>query len=161
MAIPDEDPLFLDEFLPYRLSVLTNRMSDLIAGIYRERFGLTVAEWRVMAVLGLEAPLSAGEVSQRTAMDKVRVSRAVNRMSRAGLLARHRDRADRRRQQLALSDRGRAIYSEIVPVARAVEAKIFASLEPADRGALDRLLVKLDERVKALADEPEMGPKHG
>ena len=69
--------LYLDAFTPYRLSVLTNRISSAIARHYSERFDLSIPEWRVMAVLGETPGLSARQVAERTAMDKVQVSRAV------------------------------------------------------------------------------------
>src|SRR5580704_19524896 len=69
--------LDLDHFLPYKLSILSNRASDAIAQHYSDRFGLSVPEWRVMAVLGQRPGLSARDVATRTAMDKVQVSRAV------------------------------------------------------------------------------------
>ena len=74
--------LQLDNFLPYRLSVLTNLVSTAIAGAYRERFGLSIPAWRVLAVLANSPDLSAAEVGQRTAMDKVAVSRAVRALLR-------------------------------------------------------------------------------
>ena len=74
---PDHAILELDRFLPYRLSVLSNRISQDIAAVYGEKFGLTVTEWRILAVLGRYPDLSATEVAERTAMDKVAVSRAV------------------------------------------------------------------------------------
>jgi hypothetical protein len=61
----------LDRFLPYRLSILSNRISQTIAGAYARRFGLGVTEWRVIAVLGRYPGLSANGVAARTAMDKV------------------------------------------------------------------------------------------
>src|SRR6478672_11658564 len=80
--------LDLEHFLPYRLSVLSNRVSGAIAQMYSERFDLGVTEWRVMAVLGRYPKLSAGEVAQRTAMDKVAVSRAVAGLVEAGRVER-------------------------------------------------------------------------
>ena len=68
--------LDLDHFLPYRLSVLSNRISSAIAREYSQRFALGVTEWRVMAVLARYPGLSASKVALRTAMDKVAVSRA-------------------------------------------------------------------------------------
>src|SRR3546814_12999639 len=56
---PSHAVLDLERFLPYRLSVLSNRVSQTIADFYVERFGLAVTEWRVIAVLGLFARLSA------------------------------------------------------------------------------------------------------
>ena len=93
----EKPPLQLVSFLPYRLSTLSNRISRAIADLYEERFQLTLPEWRVMAVLGEEPDLSANEVAERTAMDKVAVSRAVNRLIEAGRLERHFAADDKRR----------------------------------------------------------------
>ncbi len=140
----------LEDFLPYRLSVLTNRVSHAIARQYGDRFGLSIAEWRVMAVLGHFAPASANEVSERTAMDKVRVSRAVARLKRSGLIVAATDRADRRRSALRLSGPGKRIYRRIVPLARGLEAELIGALTPAERATLDGLLAKLHARAEML-----------
>src|SRR5688572_33426854 len=79
------DRLHLDRFIPYRLSVLTNTVSMLIARAYEQQFGLSIPEWRVIAVLARYPDLSAVEAAERTAMEKVAVSRAVTH-----LLARRR-----------------------------------------------------------------------
>jgi DNA-binding MarR family transcriptional regulator len=136
--------LELEHFLPYRLSVLTNRISTAIARVYVRRFGLAVPEWRVMAVLGRFGAMSANAVCERTAMDKVRVSRAVARLAASGRLDRRIDEADRRRALLALTPQGRTAYAEIGPLALAVEARLLAQLDPADRADLARLLPKLE-----------------
>ena len=94
--------LDLEHFLPYRLSVLSNRISGAIAREYSQRFGLGVTEWRVMAVLGRYPGLSAGEVAKRTAMDKVAVSRAVASLLASGRLEREADHDDRPRSVLRL-----------------------------------------------------------
>src|SRR6266849_3195772 len=135
-----EPGLELERFLPYRLSVLTNRISTAIARVYVRRFGLTVPEWRVMAVLGRFGAMSANAVCERTAMDKVRVSRAVARLAASGRI----DDADRRRALLELTLQGRAVYAEIGPLALAVEARLLARLDPADRADLARVLSKLE-----------------
>ena len=77
---PARPPLRLREFLPYRLSVLSNTISRRIAEIYDREFGLTIWQWRVMAVTGDTPGISATDIGQRTAMDKVAVSRAVGRL---------------------------------------------------------------------------------
>ena len=142
--------LVLEDFLPYRLSVLTNRISHAIAREYGARFGLSIAEWRVMAVLGRFAPASANEVSERTAMDKVRVSRAVARLKRSGLIVAATDKADRRRSALRLSGPGRRIYRRIVPLALGLEAELIGALTPTERATLDGLLAKLHARADVL-----------
>jgi DNA-binding MarR family transcriptional regulator len=139
----DGPQLDLERFLPYRLSVLSNRISDAVARAYRERFGLGVTEWRVMAVLGRYPGLSAGAVAQRTAMDKVAVSRAVARLLERGLLARDTHGDDRRRSVLTLSSTGRRVHDQVVPLALAYERELLAPLDPAERVALARLLSRL------------------
>ncbi len=144
-------PLALERFVPYRLSVLTNTVSRTIAEEYGARFGLTIAEWRILAVLGRFAPLTAKGVVGRTAMDKVRVSRAVARLLDRGLIVRATDPADRRRANLRLSHKGRRIYEQIVPLARRREAALLDCLSPAERAQLDALLAKLQARAEGMA----------
>ncbi len=146
----------LERFLPYRLSVLTNTMSRAFARRYGSRFGLTIPEWRVMAVLGRFAPLSANEVAERTAMDKVRVSRAVARLTKSGLIDRATDSGDRRRSALKLSRAGRQMHEAIIPIARQIEAALLAKLTPEEHETLDRLVSKLMDRSIAL-DRGEIG----
>lgn len=141
----------LETFVPYRLSVLTNIVSRTIARLYGERFGLSIPEWRVMAVLGRFAPLSASDVCARTAMDKVRVSRAVDRLRRASLVEQAIDSRDRRRSRLRLSRSGHRMHDAIVPMAQAAEALFLDGLSPAERRTLDRLLSRLTERALAIA----------
>jgi len=135
--------LDLDRFMPYRLSILTNRVSNAIARHYSERFGLGIAEWRVMAVLGQSPGLSAREVALRTEMDKVQVSRAVAGLVRRRRVQRTVDGADGRVTRLALTARGQAIYDEIVPQVLELEELFLAALDPRERATFDRLIDKL------------------
>jgi DNA-binding MarR family transcriptional regulator len=138
--------LELERFLPYRLSVLSNRISQTIANAYADRFGLAITEWRVIAVLGRYPELSASEVAERTAMDKVAVSRAVARLLQRHLLQREIHGGDRRRSVLALSEAGYKVYDDVVPVALRYERELFAALDDDERATLDRLLTKLGQR---------------
>ncbi|MDZ3823139.1 MAG: MarR family winged helix-turn-helix transcriptional regulator [Pseudoxanthomonas sp.] len=138
------DSLDLDRFLPYRLSRLSNTVSQAIADLYVERFNLTVTEWRVLAVLGREPGLSAREVALRTAMDKVAVSRAVARLIAAGRIDRGTDRGDRRRSVLHLSGAGKRIYDQVVPLALDFERRLLERLDAGERADLDRLLARLE-----------------
>lgn len=142
--------LELPRFLPYRLSVLSNLVSNAIAAGYSQRFGLGIPEWRVMAVLAIEPGLSAADVAGRTAMDKVAVSRAVAALLRAGRLERVRSPRDRRRSELCLSASGRRVYEDIVPVALDYEARLVGALDADDRAALDRIWSRLFAQAQAL-----------
>lgn len=153
--MPRHPGLDLEHFLPYRLSVLSNRISQAIATRYAQRFGIGVTEWRVVAVLGRYPDLSAGEVAARTAMDKVAVSRAVARLLERGLVQRDTHGDDRRRSVLALSRSGQRIYDEIAPLALDLERRLLSRLDRDERAALDALLDKLAGGVAHLADEAD------
>lgn len=150
-ATPDGHArLELERFLPYRLSVLSNRISQTIASAYADRFGLAVTEWRVIAVLGRYRGLSATEVAARTAMDKVAVSRAVARLLERGLLQRDTHGDDRRRSVLELSAAGAAVFDDVVPMALAYERALLAPLDADGRAALDALIGKLEAGLAAM-----------
>jgi DNA-binding MarR family transcriptional regulator len=104
-----------------------------------------MTEWRVMAVLARFDALSAREVAERTAMDKVAVSRAVAGLVAAGRVEREVHGDDRRRSVLRLSDAGQRIHAEIAPLAIDFEARLFDGMPAAERAALFRLLDRLDE----------------
>ena len=146
--------LDLEHFLPYRLSVLSNRVSQIIAGAYARRFGIGVTEWRVIAVLGRYPGLSANALAARTAMDKVAVSRAVARLLARHLLQRDTHDDDRRRSVLELSDAGYRIYDDVVPLALAYERRLLAPLDADEQVQLERLLRKLAEGIGGLEPEP-------
>lgn len=141
---PDHAVLELDRFLPYRLSVLSNRISQDIAELYGERFALNVTEWRVLAVLGRYPDLSATEVAERTAMDKVAVSRAVTSLLASGRLKRRLHGDDRRRSVLALSAKGYRIYDEVAPLALQFERELVSNLDADEQHWLERILGKLE-----------------
>jgi DNA-binding MarR family transcriptional regulator len=138
--------LDLEHFLPYRLSVLSNRISQDIARAYAERFGLAITEWRVLAVLGGYPGLSAGGVAERTAMDKVAVSRALARLIARGLVVREVHGDDRRRAVLALSAEGNRIHAEVAPMALAYERELLAPLDEDERRQLAALVERLGAR---------------
>jgi DNA-binding MarR family transcriptional regulator len=147
MSTPELKPLNLNEFLPYRLSVVTNKVSRNMGNIYSDKFDLSIAEWRVMAVLGQDKDLSADEVCMLTEMDKVTVSRAVTKLLEKKQIDRKFCDHDRRRSMLRLSRSGRAAYKQIVPLARAYEERLLAGLSKQEQQQLDRLLEKLNRQA--------------
>lgn len=137
------DILHLRAFLPYRLSVLSNTISRNISALYDREFGLTIWQWRVMAVAGESPGISATDIGLRTAMDKVAVSRAAAGLMELGYLERKPSKDDARRSCLTLTKNGEAIYNQIVPIALAAEQVLLSGLSEKDVRELDRLLGKL------------------
>ena len=145
-----KNELILEDFLPYRLSVLSHTISTTIAKVYDKRFGLSIPEWRVIAILGRFPGLSAVEVADRTMMDKVAVSRAVTKLIRNGRIDRQFADADRRRSILNLTEAGRRVHDEIAPLALAFEAELLQDIGAEDLSAFNLVIERLLERAHRL-----------
>ena len=144
--------LNLAGFTPYRLSVTTNVVSDLIAREYQSRFGLKSPEWRVMAVLGEGKARTQRDLVDATHMDKVTVNRATKALVDRRLLTRTPSASDGRSHHLELSETGRALYDQIVPTALAMEARVLSVLNDEERATLLRLLDKIQSSAEYAAE---------
>lgn len=159
MSADDGEPgLRLDSYLPYRLSVASNAVSGLIARAYQDRFGLTIPQWRLIAVLAEDGGVTQGQIVTRTFMDKVTVSRAAQGLASRRLIGRSEHHADGRSHVLTLTPEGRRLYADIAPLALAYEAALIAGLTPDEVGMMRRLLMRLQTTATALAGEGEPPP---
>lgn len=146
-----EKELILEDFLPYRLAILSHTVSSLIARVYDKRFGLTIPEWRVIAIVGRFPGLSAVEVAERTMLDKVAVSRAVTKLIKAGRIDREFADADRRRSILTLSEEGRKVHDEIAPLAMRMENDLLHGLSDEQIGTLNTVIERLLARARLIS----------
>ncbi len=142
--------LILEDFLPYRLSILSNTVSSTIARVYDRRFDLSIPEWRVIAILGRFPGISAVEVAERTLMDKVAVSRAVSKLIKHGRIDRQFADADRRRSILNLSEEGKKVHDEIAPLALKFEQDLLHGFNDEEIRMLNVLMERLLARARLL-----------
>lgn len=147
----------LQAFLPYRLAVLSEAVSRCVSQAYREQFGLTRDEWRVLAALAESHAMKSTAAALHTTLDKMQVSRACTRLESRGLIARDEDRVDRRNKVLRLTADGHALLGQVVPAVEAREAELIAALDPADLAALDIAVNKLLARARAIAQTDAEG----
>jgi DNA-binding MarR family transcriptional regulator len=145
-----KDELILEEFLPYRLAVLSHTISTTIAKVYEKQFGVSIPEWRVIAILGRFPGLSAVEVADRTMLDKVAVSRAVSKLIKNGRIDREFADADRRRSILNLSAAGQEVHNEIAPLALAFEQELLDDISSDDFETFNGVVESLLARARQL-----------
>jgi DNA-binding MarR family transcriptional regulator len=136
--------LSLDQFLPFRLSFTSNLVSDAIARAYESLFGLSVPEWRLIAVIAEHDGITQQRIGARTRMDKVTVSRAAIALADRGLIARKPNPADKRSHLLALTSDGQMLYGEVAPKALELEARIFGSMDPRKLAEFVAMLREID-----------------
>lgn len=148
----DNSPVLrLADFLPYRLSVVSNLVSETIAGAYRALFGLSIPEWRLIAVLAENERLTQQAVGEATRMDKMTVSRAAATLLARGLVVRASNPADARSWLLGLSAAGLTLYAQIAPKALDFEAAVFKGLKPRERDELMAMLARVEAAALAIA----------
>ena len=148
--IENKNDLILEDFLPYRLAILSHTVSSLIARVYDRRCGLPIPEWRIIAIVGRFPGLSAVEVAERTMLNKVAVSRAVTKLIDAGRIDREFADADRRRSILNLSEEGRKVYDEIAPLALAMEDDLLHGLDDEQMSMLNTIIERLLARARLI-----------
>ena len=147
--------LKLDGYLPYRLSVAANAVSDLIARAYQARFGLTIPQWRLVAVLGEDGPMTPQALAARTIMDKVTVSRAAAALVERRLAERAPNPTDGRSHRLSLTAAGRDLYEAVAPAALDYERRLLDAFTDSETAAAHALLSRLQAAALELAGPPE------
>lgn len=120
----------LENFLPYQLSILASRISRDFSKEYISRFGLSNAEWRIIAHLSQETEtISIREIYQKVDLEKSKVSRAVSKLAERQLLSKKVNLSDKRLVDLKLTKVGREIIDEMTEIAMDFEARFLQKIE--------------------------------
>ncbi|NVO24988.1 MarR family transcriptional regulator [Donghicola sp. C2-DW-16] len=131
------------DFTPYMLNVAAEAMSEGFSRYYRENFGMTRTEWRVLFHLGRYGNMSAKELGQQSKLHKTKISRAVAGLEEKGFLTREQRPEDRRSETLILLADGTAAYDTLIGYAEEYENQLARALGVRDARALKRALAKL------------------
>jgi DNA-binding MarR family transcriptional regulator len=161
-AAPSEQPERLDlfKFAPFRLNRLAAEVSAALASEYRERYGLDIPEWRVLATLGFRfEPCSAQYVAHCTRTHKSTISRAVTTLLERRLIERVENADDRREFRLRLTRKGKVLYEELIPRLQRKEQDIMACLSDQERKAFDRLIGKIEASLNLIQTSAEADAK--
>jgi DNA-binding MarR family transcriptional regulator len=136
--------LVLDDFIPYRLSITSNLVSEAVADTYEALFGLTIPEWRLVTVVAEAGGITQQQIGQQTRMDKVTVSRAAIALVERGLMQRHANPDDRRSHLLKLTEDGHTLYASVAPKALDLERRIFAGFSAKEVEQFVAMLRRID-----------------
>jgi DNA-binding MarR family transcriptional regulator len=153
-----EAPLQLSSFIPFRLNRLATAISSHLAEIYRERFGLEVAEWRVLVTLGAERACSAQHIVHSTRTHKTRISRAIAQLVKRGLIERVASVKDGRELQLKLSKSGQRVYRQLAPLTLQRERTLLACMSKTQLRSFIAAIKRLEDYLEltpAAEDEVE------
>lgn len=140
--------LDLFKFMPFRLNRLAAEVSAELAGEYRERYGLDIPEWRVLATLGFrDEACTAQYIAHCTRTHKSTISRAVAHLLELQLIERVENQDDRRELALQLTRKGHALYEELIPRLLRKEQDILSCLSATERKDFANALGKIERQL--------------
>ena len=137
----------LNKFLPYQLSVLSNKISAGIAKYYREQHGISIAQWRVLALLSDKSNQTAKELTQKSQMDKVRISRTMKILEDKNLISQQRCKIDKRARRYQLTKAGLLLITTVKPKALSFEKQLLETFNKSQIQELQNYISALDKQV--------------
>jgi len=145
-------------FVPFRLNRLAAEVSAALSDEYRQRYGLDIPEWRVLATLGFrDDACSAQYISHCTRTHKSTISRAVTALLTRQLVERVENRDDRREYALRMTRKGKALYRELIPRLLRKEQAILSCLSAQERKDFAALLGKIEKSLDLVQTSEEAG----
>jgi len=163
-AVQDRGPLeeawriFDARHLPYRVLMLGKMFDRLSVQQVRDRAGMSLAEWRVLAHIAVMGPKSASEVSGAALVDRAEVSRAVRSLEAGGYLSRAHNPRNRKSSLLTLTPAGEAVFDRVHLHRRAFFDAVMEGLTPEEMATLDRQLLTMARNADRIAQERVSAP---
>ncbi len=145
-----EDDFILDDFFPYQVRIFYSEVSQCVRKVYGQRYGLSVSEWRVLAVMGSSDALTASDVCQLSSIDKVEACRAIQRLQSRHFIDGKSDHRDRRRRILQLTVTGQAVFQDLAGKVKELEKQLLNNLDIEDQNKLRHLMLQVRLNAQAI-----------
>lgn len=141
--------------LSYRILILSSTLARWAAREYWKRFGLKLAEWRILSIVGARGSMSVNEVSDAISVDKAWISRSVPKLMKRGLLRVGGDPNDGRRTLLQVTPKGALIHGKMSEISRARQQRLVRALDSSEMNELRRLLTLLQTEAETMLKEQD------
>ncbi|HEU4353127.1 MAG TPA: MarR family transcriptional regulator [Burkholderiales bacterium] len=142
------------DLLSYRVHLVANLLSRGAELRYRREFGVSLWEWRTIALLGAsDEPLSLGDLARAAGIDKSQMSRVVSGLAKRRVVLREADPGDGRGVRLTLTKIGQRLYTGLIRAAGERDALFRNCLSKDEKKAFERALAKLAGKARALIEE--------
>lgn len=128
------------------INVLANDASKLFDNELKKH-GLTIALWPTLMCLWEEEGVTQREIAKKSKVENSTTTRTLDKLEKLGLVERRADPESRRSFRIHLTDEGRALESQLIPIPAGLNKEYLSALEPSEQKELIRLLKKLVDRV--------------
>jgi DNA-binding MarR family transcriptional regulator len=147
-------PASVTDFLSSRVLRLSNTLGLYASRRYRDEFGVTLPEWRVLSIVASSEPTTARDISRNLATDKGWVGLSAESLRKRGLVQGSADERDGRRILLTLTDEGRKLHSAILAVAQERHERLLKKLPSGSEKILFEALDRLQAEADVMLVEP-------
>ena len=131
---------------------LANSIDRAAGAYYGTRFGLRIADLRVLVHAARAPGLSLVEISRRARLDRAWISRSVQRLEKRGLARKAPLEGDDRAHSIFLTDKGDDLLRQLIPIIQQRQRKL---LEGENRKELEQALDRLARRVEEMMADDE------
>ena len=138
------------DLISFRIHALANLLSRGAALRYKREFGVSLMEWRALALLGAHQPLSLMQLARHAGLDKSQMSRVVAGLTERALVLRGIDSADGRGVRLTLTRAGHKLYQGLIASANQRNQAFAEALSGDEHAVLEAILARLAERARDL-----------
>ncbi len=145
-----EVSLDIRDWVPYRVWLLSQKIGFRLERFYSEKFQLNGSQWRCLAMIACQLPLSAKELAHHLDLDQVQTTRVTTKLEQKGMIERHSDKRDRRKVIFKLSEHGLQTFNQITPKAQEIQAELFSVLDNDNKNQFIALLSQLEEQAARL-----------
>lgn len=155
----------LERSLTYLMSSIAQDGIGAANALFERRFGWSVRELRVLRLVRAHPGITFTALAQATKFERTLTSRTVTQLIRAGLVTRANSARDGRIFTLSITPAGEAVCAEADPMTVALEELMLAPLAAPERAALQAMLERVRDWVKAGYPEqvarhyPELAPR--
>jgi len=143
----------INQYLSFKISVLYRLMVRRSARFLNSKYDLSVSEWWTLGQLAVNSPGTVSGIVELTQNDKAQVSRAVTMLIQKELVRKEHNPEDKRSSLLYLTEKGRSLYDEVLPMRQKTQNLILEQLTEEEREVTERAIVKLTDY---LLDHPEL-----
>jgi DNA-binding MarR family transcriptional regulator len=145
------------ELLSYRLHRVANLLSRGAEMRYRREFGVSLWEWRTIALLGgAHEPQSLNDLARAAGVDKAQMSRVVSGLTKRKLVSREIDANDGRGIQLSLTRSGEKLYRQLIAAAAERNSAFLGCLSARERACLDQIMTKLAHEARTFIQKEKI-----
>jgi DNA-binding MarR family transcriptional regulator len=144
----------LTRFLPFRLNRLAAEISEQLAALYAERFQLDIPQWRVLATLSSGNGWTAKAIVASTRTHKSTISRAVESLTKRGLVESIQSPRDKRAYGLRLTPQGRQLFLKLEPLVLDYEKRLMHQLGESEGRRLTKAVAALEQALGLESEGP-------